>query len=80
MHFILPKAKIETVKYNFVFQALSIWNALIDKLLNKCLPNSDGIMVPGSVNGSDLSASIIAIIKNKLKDVLLYTQRIDPNF
>ena len=79
MHLILPKAKIETVKCNFVFQASSIWNALIANLLNKCLPNSDGIMVPGSVNGSHLSASI-SIIKNKLKDVLSDTQRIDPNF
>ena len=51
----------------------------VDKLLNRCLPNSNGIEVHGSVNGSDLPASI-SIIKNKLKDVLLDTQRIDQNF
>ena len=74
----LPKIKNETEKCNFVFKASSIWNALIDKLLSKCILNSEGIIIPGSVSGSDLSTSI-SIIKSKLKDVLLETQKFDPN-
>ena len=73
----LPKIKNETVKHNFVFKASSIWNALIETLLNKWLPNSRGIVIPGSSTGSDLSTSI-SIVKNKLKDVLLETQKFDP--
>ena len=34
-------------------------------------------MVPGSTEGSDLSTSI-AVLKKKLRGVLLNTQKIDP--
>ena len=50
----------------------------MEKLLSKCIPNSEGIIIFGSMSGSDLSASI-PIIKSKLKDVLLETQKFDPN-
>ena len=76
MFLILPKVKIEIAKCNFAFKAPLIWNALIEKLFNKCLPNSKGIMVPGSTRGSDLSTSI-SLIKSKLKNILLDTQKID---
>ena len=42
----------------------------------KCYPNSEGIMIPGSAQGSDLSTHICGI-KRKLKDVLLEVQKID---
>ena len=35
------------------------------------------MMVPGSTESSDLPISI-AVLKNKLRDVLLNTQKIDP--
>ena len=77
MLLILPKVKNETLKQNFVFQSSSIWNKLIEKLFNKCSLDSNGIMIPGSTIGSDLSTSI-SIVKNKLKGVLLETQNLDP--
>ena len=46
------------------------------KIMNKCNPNSEGIMIPGSAQGSDLSTHICGI-KRKLKDVLLEVQKID---
>ena len=73
----LPKINNETAKQNFVFRSSSIWNALIDKILDKCSPNLNGVMVPGSTTGSDLSASI-AIVKNKLKSFLIGIQKQDP--
>ena len=45
--------------------------------MNTCIPNHLGIMVPGSTEGSDLSTSI-AELNNKLRGVLLNTQKIDP--
>ena len=74
---ILPKVNNETARHNFLFKSSSIWNALIEKILNKCSPNFDGIMVPGSTPGSDLSTSI-SLVKNRLKDVLLEIQKRDP--
>ena len=56
---------------------MSIWNALIDKILDKCSPNLNGVMVPGSNAGSDLSASI-ALVKNRLECFLLEIQKQDP--
>ena len=72
----LPLIRTELAKRNFVFQASKLWNALIGKLMNECRPNSNGIMIPGSANCSDLSAPI-SVIKKKLRDVLLLTQKLD---
>ena len=44
--------------------------------MNECRPNSNGIMIPGSANCSDLSAPI-SVIKKKLRYVLLLTQKLD---
>ena len=75
---LLPKIRIELEKSNFVFQASSIWNALIEKLMNKCKLNKDGIIVPGSTECSDLSAPI-STIKKKLSDFLLKVQKLDTS-
>ena len=77
LNLITPQVKLNIAKNNFVFQASCIWNELIGKILNKCSPNELGIMVPGSTKDSDLSISI-AFAKNKLRDVLLDTQKLDP--
>ena len=50
---------------------------LVPKLMNTCIPNPLGIMVPDSTEGSDLSTSI-AVLKKKLRVVLLNTQKIYP--
>ena len=76
MLLLLPKIHTELEKSTFVFQASLIWNAVIEKVMNKCITNKDGILVPGSVECSDLAAPI-STIKNKLLDILLNTQKVD---
>ena len=76
MNLIIPKTNIDLAKSNFVFQSSSIWNSLIKNIMNKCIPNSEGILIPGSTQGSDLSANISGI-KSKLKDALLEVQKKD---
>ena len=72
----LPKINRDVSKHNFVFNGSLIWNSVIGLLLNKCSPNEDGIMVPGSSECSDMSASI-SIIKKKLKGMLFETQKLE---
>ena len=76
---LLPKINLEVSRLNFVFSASSIWNSLIGKLLNRCLPNSNGILVPGSSKCSDLTAPI-SYIKEKLKHILLRAQKLDVEY
>ena len=73
---ILPMIRIELERHNFIFQASFIWNELIEKLMNKCNPNSKGVVIPGSAECSDLTTPI-SIIKKKLKLFLLDVQKID---
>ncbi len=75
----LPRINLVISKHNFVFSASLLWNCLIDRLLEKCSPNSVGIMVPGSSQYSDMTAPI-TYIKKKLKAILLDTQKLGiPN-
>ena len=46
--------------------------------MNKCKPNKDVIIVPGSAECSDLSAPI-STIKKKLSDLLLKVQKLDTS-
>ena len=71
----IPKHNLEISKHNFVYNGTNIWNGLIGNLLDKCVPNKDNIMVPGSSKYSDLSAPI-SIIKCRLKNHLLKAQHI----
>ena len=73
----VDKVKLEIEKSNFLFQASCTWNELIPKLMNKCNLNSEGIIIPGSSENSDLTTPI-SVIKNKLRDVLLDTQKLCP--
>ena len=75
---ILPKVKLKVSQQNFVSNASSIWNNLIGKILEKCLPNEKGVMVPGSALNSDLSAHI-SFVKEKVKAELLKTQILTIN-
>ena len=77
MLLLIPNAKIDMVKNNFVFQSSCTWNELVPKIMSSCYPNSKGIMVPGSSKNSDLSMSI-SVIKKKLRDVLICTQKFCP--
>ena len=78
MLLILPKIRIELEKSNFVFQASLIWNAVIEKVMDKCKRNKDGILIPGSGECSDLAAPI-SVIKKKLCDLLLKVQKVDTS-
>ena len=61
---------------NFFYKSIPMWNELCSIIFEKVTPiniRGDIVCIPGSVVGSDLTASI-GSIKNKLKNVLLYIQ------
>ena len=64
MSLIIPKPNINLAKSNFAFQGSSIWNALVKTTMNKCNPNSKGIMIPGSAHGSNRFRPVI--LKNTI--------------
>ena len=72
---LLPRHSLEITKHNFVYNGSSLWNSLIGNLLDKCSPNKDSIMVPGSSKFSDLTIPI-SVIKSRLKNHLFDTQKI----
>ena len=65
----VPLHKLDISKHNFVVKGTTIWNSLVDKIFDKCTPNENDIMVPGSSKFSDLS-SPISIIKSRIKKLL----------
>lgn len=71
----LPKIELELSKQNFAFKSAAIWNTVIDDIYDKCSPNDNNIMVPGTSGYSDLSAPI-SIIKLRLKALLFQIQSI----
>ena len=42
---ILPSPRLEKSKNNFIFKSSSIWNEFIQKILQKCQPKSNGIII-----------------------------------
>ena len=70
---LLPEVKLSISKNNFVFKSSSLWNELIELILEKSLPNKKGVIVKGSIPNSDLCATI-PFVKNKLKSLLLDRQ------
>jgi hypothetical protein len=72
---LIPKHNLDKSKQNFVHSGSIIWNGLIGKILDKCKPNNENIMVPGSSKISDLSAPI-SLVKNRLNVILLKTQQL----
>lgn len=73
---IIPKHNLGLVKQNFVYNGSHLWKfGIIKEVFDKCTPDENNIMIPGSDKFSDLSMPI-SIIKKKLKKVLLETQKI----
>ena len=78
MMLIIPRVNLDLQKKNFIFQASCIWNSINKQVFNQfLLTNKDGVLVPGSTFGSDITTPI-SVIKRKLRDVLLETQNSDP--
>ena len=78
MQLMIPIVTLNLARNNFIFQAPCIWNSMNKKVLNQCLlTNKDGVLIPGSTFGSDITTPI-TVIKRKLRDVLLNTQASDP--
>ena len=71
----VPRVKLNITKQNFVFKSTQIWNDMSSEIFEKCSPNENGLIVPGSTKDSDLSAST-AFIKSRLKSHLLSAQKL----
>ena len=71
----IPKHNLELFKHNFVYNGSHFWNGIIKKLFDKCTLSENNIMIPGSNKFSDLSMPI-SIFKQKLKKILVETQKI----
>ena len=71
----VPRVKLNTTKQNFFFVSTQIWNDMSTEIFEKCNPDKNGLIIPGSSKDSDLSAST-GIIKNKLKCHLLSLQKL----
>ena len=65
---------LDLSKRHFVYNATNVWNSVIDHVLDKPVSNEKNIVIPGSGKYSDLS-SPISVIKNRLKKLLLDTQK-----
>ena len=69
----LPSIRLNVSQYNFVNRCLLIWNTFIGKVMEKNKPESDGTLIPGSAENSDLCTTI-PFVKNKLRNILLTHQ------
>ena len=71
---LLPKFNLDIGLQSFVFSASRLWNQYAKLMFEICSPNMSGIVIPGSVKNSDLSASA-SVIKSKMKKILLDEQK-----
>ena len=76
---IQPRIRLSIRANNFVYKSASIWNAVMPNIFEKVPLNFNGLQVPGSVPGSDITISITCV-KNKLKKILLYIQALGHTF
>ena len=60
---------------NFAFKGAKIWNSCITKVLVNSDASENGVVIPGSTHGSDLSAPI-SLVKRKLKKILSDVQEV----
>ena len=67
----LPKVYLNISKNNFVCKSSELWNSLIGKVFEKCIPGENGIIIKGSVRDSDFCAPI-QFVKNKLINVFYF--------
>ena len=65
--------RLDVSQYNFVNRCSFIWNKFIGKVMEKNKPESDGTLIPGSAENSDLFTPI-HFVKNKLRNMLLTHQ------
>ena len=70
----LPPMHLNVSQYNFVHQCSLLWNKYIGLVLEKSIPESNGILILGSAENSDFCTPI-PFIKNKLKSILLECQK-----
>ena len=70
----LPKLKLDKTMHNFPYSPSVMWNSLVSHILLPCEPGDDGLVIPGSKQNSDMSAST-AFVKSKLKSILLKHQK-----
>ena len=71
---IQPKFNLDIGLHSFVFSASRLWNQYAKFIIEICSPKMSGIVIPGSVKNSDLSASA-SVIKSKMKKILLDEQK-----
>ena len=69
----LPSVRLNVSQYNFVNRCSLIWNKFIGKVMKANKPESDGSLIPGSTENSDLCTPI-PFVKNKLRNILLTHQ------
>ena len=69
----LPTFQLEKSKNNFVYSSCTIWNRFVGNILERSLPNTNGIIVQGSSRNSDFCATV-PYIKSRLKTQLLDQQ------
>ena len=74
----LPKINLDISKQSFVFRSSSIWNKVINVVLNKIVPRTDGLIIPGSTANSDFTTPV-CIVKNKIKKHLFSIQSLGKN-
>ena len=71
----LPLTMLDKTKANFVYSGCLIWNKLINRLLEDCLPGDTLVIVPGSCPYTDLYTTPISFVKTKLKCMLIDVQK-----
>ena len=69
----VPISKSIKNDQNFFVRSCKIWNSMIGKILSTVEPSSSGIVIPGSSENSDLSASV-SVVKLRVKQFLLSNQ------
>ena len=73
----LPSVRLNVSQYNFVNRCSLIWNKFIGKVMEKNKPESDGTLIPGSTENSDICTPI-PFVKNKLNILLTHQNTGDP--
>ena len=82
---LIPRFNLDISKHNFVVSASKLWNLCIEKILDKSMLSTVNtltglkydlqLIIPGSNPNSDMTIPT-SIFKNRLKDMLLETQKL----
>ena len=71
----IPKISKNKHMHEFSFSSAKIWNKIVGNLFDTNKPQNSGIVIPGSVPGSDVTIKL-SIFKNRLHDSLFKMQKI----